>query len=338
MSARSTGLDHRTGARDAAHAGEVDARPRRRPCAATAPRGSSCRPARRPSRSGCRLSAHADARRSRRRPAGTRPRTSRASRPRTESRKATASSTSRKTQAASIPTQASSPAASRAASSRSRPYSSGSAIGILKRVQPLLAQAAHLLAHGVRRHRGGRVADDRRGGQRARLAAEVARDREPLAARHQVVHREVDDREAAQADAARKPGEVRALAAVEGPRDVGPRGERRADVVVGDRLPDRRRDGALAREREAEALERRSRRARARARTRDASSPSRRRRSARAAPPARSRWTARGSFPAPDVPSPLADRSRINTTTCRGGRSAGAGKVFGLPEPTGVAT
>ena len=66
---------------------------------------------------------------------------------------------------------------------------------------------------------------------------------------------EVDDRESPQADARAEPGEVRPLAAVERLLDVGPRGERRADVVVRDRLLDRRRDGALTRQREAEALE-----------------------------------------------------------------------------------
>ena len=124
----------------------------------------------------------------------------------------------------------------------------------LEPAPPGSPQLPHLLGHGVGRHRAGRVADDRRRGKPARLAAEVARDRQPGALCEQVVHGEVDDRERPQADAARERGEVRSLAAVERALGVGATRERGADVVRRDRLLDRRRDGPLARQRETEAL------------------------------------------------------------------------------------
>src|SRR5581483_8553703 len=76
-------------------------------------------------------------------------------------------------------------------------------------------ELADLLPHAFRRHRAWRVSDDRGRGHRARFAAEVSCDRDPRASREEVMHREIDDRERAQADAAAQTGEVRTLATEE---------------------------------------------------------------------------------------------------------------------------
>jgi hypothetical protein len=116
------------------------------------------------------------------------------------------------------------------------------------------AQAGDLGTHRVGGHRGRRVADDRRRRHAPRLTAEIARDRHPRAAGEQVVNGEIDDRQRAQPDPAAQPGEVRTLAAIERGCGVRRRFERGADVVVRDRLADRRVHRSLARECEGKAL------------------------------------------------------------------------------------